>query len=179
MANYDNKKSNRILNWLLLITLSLTVVLLIIYGTREADKAESSIISEQQVYAETLHNDLDQIDKKINYIDVSLLSIYTRQSLNSEEKIQIYEALRALEGSVDNLSRSIDQYNNDITPGLHDFILDSEFNRAKQGVVHTTRLVRIVDSLLLLQWTTQEHREVLVDHFNTARWSLENIAPKL
>lgn len=168
-----------ILFWLLLIILSIEVAFLVMYATHEAYYYSRTIIfAEQDKHNVDLRQHISDLNDRLDKTESQLQPIFEERKLTTEEKAAIIVNLRHLESLRDTLSRSIDRYDNDLTIFIFDgrkLSIDDQFARARQTVVHTGRLLRIIDLLLLMPRVSHEQREILIDHLLSARWSLERV----
>lgn len=177
----QRKIRTHIFQWLLLITLLAMTLLLYAYISHQSVISQELLSEKQADAAHELTIAIDHLQKKINEVDVLLLPIYNKQSLDTDEKLIIIEAIRSLEGSNQGLSQSMHRYQNDLSRYViteTDQPLANSYSHVGQSIVHTTRLARTIDLILSEKWTNKEQREILVDHFNTARWALQQIDMK-
>lgn len=166
------------LRWMLFFTLLCLVGFIVFSTIQTAERSYQKIAQEQGLYIEELHREVKEIEGKINATDLLMLPIYKDHVLSVEEKIEVIESLRSLEGSVSSLSRLADHYEDSRSRYLFangNERMTDEFLSSHQAVLHTRRLVRTIDHLLLERLINYEQKEVLVEHFNTARWSLQLI----
>lgn len=170
------KQPTKTVQWALLISLLIMTGFLAYSTVQTAQRSTQKIVLEQEMHIQELHHNLLEIEGKINTLDLLMLPIYQDHIMTTNEKLAVIESLRSLEGSAISLTQLISRFDNDSSRYLsieNNEKVANDFHRAQQAVLHSKRLARIADTLLLQKWVNYEQQGILVEHFNATRWSLE------